>query len=123
MTKPPKVEFDSIRPLQDYYVDGGDLFNIAMLLDLAKDLPVFEVPLAGLDLVHEAWNGHSLFESAFHVRKIMKADLDAPILLDWNGRIADGRHRIVKALALGKRTIKARRMTWKPEPCGKEQKD
>ncbi|MDH0777516.1 hypothetical protein N5C96_29300 [Delftia tsuruhatensis] len=35
--------------------------------------------------------------------------------------IADGRHRVLKAIALGKRTIKARRMTWKPDPCRREE--
>jgi hypothetical protein len=46
----------------------------------------------------------------------MDADLTCPILLDWNGDIADGRHRLIKALAKGRRTLKARRITWKPEP-------
>lgn len=46
---------------------------------------------------------------------------DCPILLDWHGSIADGRHRVLKAIALGKRTIKARRMTWKPDPCRREE--
>lgn len=57
---------------------------------------------------------------AWHVRRVKDADLDKPILLDWEGGIADGRHRVIKALVLGKRTIKARRMMWKPEPCRRE---
>lgn len=58
-----------------------------------------------------------MYGLAFHVKKCMDADLDCPILLDWCGAIADGRHRVIKALAKGKRTIKARRMQWKPSPC------
>lgn len=117
MNKPPKVKFRAIDPLQDYYQDGdGDRYSVARLLDDAKDLPMFDVPLASLDLSEKPWDGANLFELAFHVKKCMEADLSHPILLDWHGGIADGRHRVLKALATGKRTIKARRMTWKPEP-------
>lgn len=117
-SKPPKVKFRDIDPLQDYYQDSeGSRYSVARLLDDAKDLPAFDVPLASLDLRSQPWDGDNLFQLAFHVRKCMKADLSQPILLDWNGGIADGRHRILKALALGKRTIKARRITWKIEPC------
>lgn len=117
---PPRVKFRAIDPLQDYYQDrDGNRWSVARLVDDAKDLPVFEVPLAALDLTGRPWDGDSLFDLAFHVKKCMEADLSCPILLDWNGCIADGRHRVLKAIATGKRTIKARRMTWKPEPCRK----
>lgn len=117
MSKPPKVGFRAIDPLQDYYQDGeGNQYSVARLVDDAKDLPVFEVPVAALDLSGEPWSGDNMYRLAFHVKKCMEADLNYPILLDWNGGIADGRHRVLKAIATGKRTIKARRMPWKPEP-------
>jgi hypothetical protein len=49
-TKPPKVKFRSDDPLQDYYSDGENLYSVARLLDDTKDLPVFNVPLAALNL-------------------------------------------------------------------------
>lgn len=114
---PPPVKFRAIDPLQDYYVDrDGNWYSVARLLDDAKELPVFEVPLAALDLSGKPWDGENLYSLAFHVKKCMAADLSHPILLDWNGAVADGRHRILKAIATGKRTILARRMTWKAEP-------
>lgn len=116
----PKVKFRSIDPLQDSYNDGeGNLYSVARLVDDAKDLPVFDVPLAALDLSGKIWDGCNMYSLAFHVHKCMKADLDAPILLDWDGAIADGRHRVLAAIARGKTTIKARRMQWKPTPDGK----
>lgn len=115
--KPPRVTFRNIDPLQDYYDDGsGDQYSVARLVDDAKDLPVFDVPVAAIALDAQIWAGSNMYGLAFHVKKCMEADLDCPILLDWNGGIADGRHRVIKALATGKRTIRARRMTWKPEP-------
>lgn len=117
MSKPPKVALRAIDPLQDRYSDrDGNLYSVARLIDDAKKLPVFEVPVSALSLGDVIWAGENILGLAFHVRKCMKADLNCPILLDWYGDIADGRHRIIKAIATGKRTLKARRMTWKPEP-------
>lgn len=115
--KPPKVRLRVSEPLQDWFQDvEGNRYAVARLVDDAKDLPVFDVPLAALDLTGEIWKGASMQLLAFHVRRCMDADLSHPILIAWDGSIADGRHRIIKAIAQGKRTILARRMTWRPEP-------
>ena len=117
IAKPPIVKFRDIDPLQDYYLDReGNSYSVARLVDDSKHLPTFEVPLAALDLAGQPWDGDSLYALAFHVKKCMAADLSCPILLDWNGCIADGRHRVLKAIATGKRTILARRITWRVEP-------
>lgn len=122
--QPPKLEFARIVPLQEFYDDGeGNHYVVASLVDATKDLPIFDCPLAAINLLAQPWDGSDLFYLAWHVKKVMKADLNVPILLDWRGCIADGRHRVIKAIAQGKRTIKARRMTWKPEPDRKVQKD
>lgn len=121
-TRPPKVAFREAEPLQDYYCDGkGGWYSVAKLADDTKHLPVFDVPLASLDLSHIIWRDADMLALSCHVKRCMDADLDCPILLDWSGSIADGRHRVLKAIALGKRTIKARRMTWKPDPCRREE--
>lgn len=118
MKAPPIVSMREIEALQDWYQDReGNRYSVARLLDDAKNLQVFEVPVAAISLSDEIWRGEDIFGLAFHVRKCMRADLSFPILLDWRGDIADGRHRLIKAIATGKRTIKARRLTWKPEPC------
>lgn len=118
---PPAVTFRDSEPLQDYYFDGsGAYWSVAKLIDDARDLPVFDVPLAALDLSGVIWDGSDMYTLAFHVQKCMAADLEFPILLDWRGSIADGRHRVLKAIAEGRATIKAKRMTWKPAPCGRE---
>lgn len=116
--KPPKVRMRDSEPLQDWYQDrDGNRYSVARLIDDAKALPVFEVPVAALSLSDVIWSDSDVFGLAFHLKKCMDADLSCPILLDWRGDIADGRHRLIKAIALGKRTIKARRITWRPEPC------
>lgn len=124
MAQPPKIEFNRIDPLQDSFEDrDGNRYSVARLLDDSKDLPIFDAPLAALDLEGcYVWRDCTLHGAAYHLRRAMKADLSVPILLGWNGSIVDGRHRIVKALMQGKRTIPARRMTWKPEPDHTEPK-
>ena len=122
MTKTHKpLEFRDIDPLQDYYNDGrGGWYSVARLIDEAKSLEPFDLPLAGIDLDHEIWRGCNMFDMAFHVKKVMAADVSHPVILDWNGSIADGRHRIIKALIDGLATIPAVRITWKMTPCRTE---
>lgn len=115
---PPKVELSSWDPLQCWFADvDGNRYSVARLIDEAKNLPVFDCPLASLDLSGEIWKGQNMRDLALHVKACMNADLSYPILIAWDGSIADGRHRILKAIALGKRTIPAKRLTWKLEPC------
>lgn len=110
------VRFADYNPFEGYYNDGtGNLWSVARLVDMCKDLETFDAPLQSFDLSHAIWNNYSIFDIAFHVKAVNDADLDFPIILDWNGAIADGRHRLIKALVLGHTTIKCVRMYWKPE--------
>ena len=109
--RPPIVELEIPDPLQEWYSDGtGALWSVARLVDYTKDLPVFDCPLAALDLGACVWNGSDMMSLAFHWVKVNMADLSKPIIIAWDGGVADGRHRIIKALTLGKRTVKAVRM-------------
>ena len=116
-TELPKLSFRDNDPLQDYYHDGrGCWWSVARLADAAKDLVPFDMPIAGIDLDANIWEGSNMFMLAFHVKKVNEADLSSPIILDWNGSVADGRHRIIKAIIQGKRTIKAVRLQHKLTP-------
>ncbi len=120
--KPPIVPFCDVAPLQDAFEDGtGAKWSVAMLIDDTKHLKPFDIPLAAMDLSSEIWRGANIHSLAFHCKKVNGADLSKPIIISWNGQIADGRHRLIKALMLGKRTIKAVRMTWRPTPCSDEE--
>ena len=124
MSKPPKIIFHKPEPLQDYYRDKkGNLYSVARIIDDTKHLKPFNCPIAAIPLGDDIWAGATIYELAFHVRKVMDADLSKPIILDWEGNIADGRHRVIKAIVEGKRTIKAVRMTWKIEPCREADND
>lgn len=118
--RPPKVTFSSIEPLQDYYHDrDGNAYSVARLIDDTKHLKPFDCPVAALELSDEIWQGCNMHSLAYHCKKVNQADLSKPIIIDSNGTVADGRHRIIKALVEGKRTIKAVRVMWKQTPCRK----
>lgn len=114
---PPAVEMAPADPLQDYYQRGGDLYSVARIADEAKDLEPFDVPVASLDVSGQPFGDLNLLEMAWHCKKIRDADFRYPIILDWDGCVADGRHRIVKALVEGRKTIRAVRLMHKMCPC------
>lgn len=95
---------------------GKSLWSIPRLLTLSKGLPVFEVPLDHLN-VYNNYTELSLREMVMHFAAVNAADLSFPIILDEDGIIMDGRHRIMKALLLGEKTIKAVRFDENPPPC------
>lgn len=115
----PKIKLAKIDPLQDRFEDGtGDYWGVARLIDDTKNLKPFNCPLAALDLSHIIWKNSDMVDLAWHCKKVNEADLEQPIILSWDGSIADGRHRVIKAIISDKRFIKAVRMHWKPAPCG-----
>ena len=52
-----------------------------------------------------------------HVKLVNDADLSYPILLNEDGGIIDGKHRLAKAILDGHKTIKARRFEKDPAAC------
>lgn len=93
---------------------GEKYWRVAGLITRASKLEVMELPLAAIatDSVYEV----SLRELVGHFKLVQDADLEVPIILDEDGVIMDGRHRIMKAILDGKETIKAVRFDSNP-PC------
>ena len=89
---------------------------VSRLIMLAKDLEVFEMPLQHLNMYY-CYEDISLREMVMHMQAVIDADLSHPIILDEDGELMDGRHRIMKALLNKEETIKAVRFDKNPEPC------
>ncbi|MCG7904389.1 MAG: hypothetical protein JAY60_18430 [Candidatus Thiodiazotropha weberae] len=75
-----------------------------------------DVPLDHLNVYHK-YRSHTLREMVMHMQAVERADLSYPIILDEDGEVMDGRHRIMKALLKGEKTIKAVRFDENPAPC------
>lgn len=95
---------------------GKHSWSVARLIQLSSHLEVMEIPLKHLN-VFNTYNKVTLREMVSHMRATQACDLRYPIILDEDGEILDGRHRIMKSLYLGKETIKAVRFDKNPSPC------
>lgn len=104
------------RPEKQMAKIGRHSWSVPRLFQLTKDLPVMTVPLDHLN-IYNVYDKITLRELAGHVIAVNEADLKYPIILDEDGEIMDGRHRIIKAIITGKKTIKAVRFDENPEPC------
>jgi len=97
------------------------IWDVYKLWELAKDLPVISVEVASFkELDLDCWfcgkKAPTIRRVADHCRRIAKADLEVPIILDADGSLMDGGHRLAKALMLGNTTIKAVRFPVQPPP-------
>lgn len=95
---------------------GRHHWNVARLIELSRELPVMEVPLNHL-CVNYYYDKLTLRDFVMHMKAINEADLSYPIILDEDGKLMDGRHRIMKAMLLEHSAIKAVRFDKNPYPC------
>lgn len=91
-------------------------WSVPRLIQLSKDLPVMEIPLVHINMYH-SFESMSMRDFIGHMKSVLSADLSYPIILDEDGDIMDGRHRLMKALLDGRETIKAVRFESNPSPC------
>lgn len=109
-----------------YYFRQSDqgllAWDVRRLVELTRHLAVHQVrtsDIAELDEPH--WYMHegdsptcrSLLQ---HMRLIEEADCRYPIILDENGRVMDGMHRVCKAVKERRETVPAVRFDRNPEP-------
>ena len=88
---------------------------------LAADLEPFEIEVESIaELDQDCWYEPdripTLRSVADHCRRINEADLSIPVILNEDGSLMDGGHRLCKALLLGNKTLRAVRFTEMPAP-------
>jgi len=98
---------------------GKNHWYVARLITLAKDLEQFEIPLRHLNVYYK-YDSLTLREMVMHFNAVNEADLNYPIILDEDGEVMDGRHRIMKAIIEGESAIKAVRFDSNPAPCRRD---
>jgi len=98
---------------------GTHQWAVSRLFELTKNFEVMDIPLTHINMYH-TYSNISLREFVGHVQAVNEANLTYPIILDEDGEIMDGRHRLMKAILLGKKTIKAVRFKENPEPCKRD---
>lgn len=107
---------DWISPKEQLCEIGRHTWSVPRLFELSRDLPVMEIPLDHM-MVYHRYDKLTMRELVMHMKAVNAADLDKPIILDEDGELMDGRHRLMKAMLLGCETIKAVRFDENPTPC------
>lgn len=101
---------------QQCFKDGNEKWYVTRLFEKAKDLPVQEMPMTGLNIHNLEPKIETMLSFVGHIKKVLDADMSHPIILDQDGYVMDGRHRIAKALLEGEETIKFVRFEETPSP-------
>ena len=107
---------DWINPKEQMCSIGRHCWSVPRLFELSRLLPVMDVPLNHLSLWY-TYEKLTLREMVMHLRAVNVADLSLPIILDEDGELMDGRHRLMRAMLEGAETIKAVRFDENPMPC------
>lgn len=95
---------------------GRHTWSVPRLFELSRLLPVMDIPLNHLNVYYK-YENLTLREMVMHMKAVNDSDIEMPIILDEDGEIMDGRHRLMKAMLIGAETIKAVRFDENPEPC------
>lgn len=102
------------------YERGNNYWQAKTLYNYVKKkkLKPFKMPLASfnLGLVYHQFDNHNLDAVIYQIKRVMNCDINKPIILDDIGQVADGMHRIVKAISMDREYIMAYRLTDMPTP-------
>ena len=104
------------KPSEQMCKVGNYPWSVVRLFELSKELPEMDIPLNHLN-TYNKYGDMTLRDMIMHIKAVNNADLSYPIILDEDGEIMDGRHRIMKAILTGEKTIKAVSFEKNPEPC------
>jgi hypothetical protein len=97
------------------------IWDVERLWELARSLKPFDVSIEDLfEIDRDCWfcdvKPATIRNVALHAKRIYEADLSYPIILNADGALMDGGHRIAKALLLGMTSISAVRFEQMPLP-------
>lgn len=111
----PIVKVANVAVHDNTFVWENQVWLVPSLISQAKDLVPFDIPLAGIYIGYDVWDKtSSVAGMAFHMQRALMVDTQYPIILDQEGFIMDGWHRVLRAIIDGKGTIKAVRFDKTP---------
>ena len=97
-------------------------WDVDRLIELSKDLPRITVPLGSIREIDEVYWFDAAKERPTcrkvleHMGLINEVDSSYPIILNADGRVMDGMHRVAKAFLEGREEIDAVQFERDPEP-------
>lgn len=111
-----KVKIPKMELIENDYVRRGSTWSALKLIEASKNIEPFDLPLQGLDISVAVWGKEINIKTfVYHSKRIANTNLKYPVILDDEGFICDGWHRVCKALLKNKKYIKAVRLEKMPE--------
>lgn len=95
---------------------GKNIWAVPRLIELSRHLPIMTIPLAHMNMYH-IYEELTMRQLVGHIKAVLETDLNYPIILDEDGDLMDGRHRLMRAILENKESIKAVRFEKNPYPC------
>ena len=116
--KYPKVEIETLTFEASRYVRGKNIWMATTLAQAVKDQQcvLFDYPLCTFNLTSTPFDLSDMGEFIYQMKRCENTDLSYPIILDDTGQVADGYHRICKAIMNGLTSLPAYRLKYMPEP-------
>ena len=117
----PTLDIDGLAFHESYYTTRGNTYDAPTLVAFAKhkNYKTFDLPLVGIDISHMPFSANTFGQFLYHLKRVNDTNLDYPVILDDEGVICDGWHRVAKAYLEGRPTVKAIRLLEMPDPSGK----
>lgn len=117
----PKVIIEDTKLTDNYFESRGFSYDVSNLIQFCKEkgYKPFDLPLAGIDISIDPFEINSFYKFLDHCKRVENCDLKYPVIINDKGFIADGWHRIAKAILSGKTSVKAIRMNEMPYHSGK----
>ena len=69
-----------------------------------------------MNKVYSQFDNYNLYNVIYQIKRIANCNIDIPIIIDNIGQVADGLHRVVKAISMDKEYIMAYRLLDMPTP-------
>lgn len=116
-----KEQYQPVEYGKQVHKVGNKLWYVSTLVELSKTMPIEmrkieDIRAVKLNLPLLKDHGVTHLEIAYHMKVSMSANMDYPIILARDGRIMDGHHRVIKALAFGIPEVKVVQFKVDPEP-------
>ena len=93
------------------------VWRVTRLIQISKDLKPFKIPMKGFNSFGLKPRMSDMNDFVDHIKKVNDADLSYPIILDDEGFVMDGRHRVAKSLLNNEKYILAVRFDKTPPCC------
>ena len=117
----PTLDIDGLAFHESYYSTRGNTYDAPTLVAFAKhkNYKTFDLPLVGIDISHMPFSATTFGQFLYHLKRVNDTNLNYPVILDDEGVICDGWHRVAKAYLEGRPTVKAIRLLEMPDASGK----